>query len=117
MISLNLALESFTSTEIKNKLKHVALSLRKGDSLANALKEADIFPQIIPNMILVGEESGTLPEVLNELYNFMSERFLKKTKKYMNLLEPLIILFVALFIGMLILTILPIIVNLSDINF
>lgn len=114
--SLELSLESFTSTTVKKKLKHAALSLRKGDSLATALKETDLFPEILPNMVRVGEESGTLPEVLNELYNFMSERFLKKTKKYMNLLEPLIILFVALFIGMLIMTILPIIINISDVN-
>lgn len=117
LTALNLALESFTSARIKSKLERASLSLRKGESLAGALKEADIFPEIVPNMVRVGEESGTLPEVLNELYNFMSERFLKKTKKYMNLLEPLIIVFVALFIGLLISTILPIILNISDVKF
>jgi type II secretory pathway component PulF len=117
LASLDLALESFSSVPVKNKLKNASLSLRKGETLANALKETGIFPEIVPNMIRVGEESGTLPEVLKELYNFMSERFLKKTRRYMNLLEPLIILFVALFIGMLIMTILPIILNLSDIKF
>jgi type II secretory pathway component PulF len=117
LTALSLALESFTSTRVKSKLEHAALSLRKGESLAGALKEADIFPEIVPNMIRVGEESGTLPEVLNELYNFMSERFLKKTRKYMNLLEPLIIVFTALFIGLLISTILPIILNISDVKF
>lgn len=117
LTSLDLALESFSAEPVKNKLKNASLSLRKGESLANALKETAIFPEIVPNMVRVGEESGTLPEVLKELYNFMSERFLKKVKRYMNLLEPLIILFVALFIGLLIMTILPIILNLSDIKF
>ena len=117
LTSLDLALESFSAEPVKNKLKNASLSLRKGETLANALKETGIFPEIMSNMIRVGEESGTLPEVLKELYNFMSERFLKKTKRYMNLLEPLIILFVALFIGLLIMTILPIILNLSDIKF
>lgn len=117
LASLDLALESFSSVPVKNKLKNASLALRKGETLANALKETGLFPEVVPNMIRVGEESGTLPEVLKELYNFMSERFLKKTKRYMNLLEPMIILFVALFIGMLIMTILPIILNLSDIKF
>ncbi|HLP44449.1 MAG TPA: type II secretion system F family protein, partial [Candidatus Kapabacteria bacterium] len=117
LTSLDIALESFSAEPVKNKLRNASLSLRKGETLANALKETGIFPEIVPNMIRVGEESGTLPEVLKELYNFMSERFLKKTKRYMNLLEPLIILFVALFIGLLIMTILPIILNLSDIKF
>jgi type II secretory pathway component PulF len=75
------------------------------------------FPDIIPNMVRVGEESGTLPEVLNELHHFMSQRFLAKTKKYMNLLEPLVIIFIALFIGLLIMSIIPIIMNISDISF
>jgi len=117
LAALNLSAESFTSPIIRNKLKHVSLSLRKGDSLATALKEVDIFPEIIPNMIRVGEESGTLPEVLTELHNFMSQRYLKKVKKYMNLLEPLVIVFIALFVGLLIMTIIPIIINISDINF
>ena len=117
LAALNLSAESFTSPVIRGKLKHVSLSLRKGDSLATALKEAEIFPDIVPNMIRVGEESGTLPEVLDELHNFMSQRYLKKVKKYMNLLEPLVIVFIALFVGLLIMTIIPIIVNISDINF
>ncbi len=117
LAAVNLSSECFTSGEVRGKLKQVALSLRKGDSLAGALKDADIFPDIIPNMIRVGEESGTLPEVLNELHSFMSQRYLTKTKKYMNLLEPLVIIFIALFIGLLIMSIIPIIMNISDINF
>lgn len=116
LTALGLAADNFSSPKVRDKLKHVSLSLRKGDSLATALKEADIFPEIIPNMIRVGEESGTLPEVLNELHGFMSQRFLKKTKKYMNLLEPLVIVFIALFIGLLIMSIIPIIMNISDVN-
>jgi type II secretory pathway component PulF len=117
LAAVNLSSECFTSGEVRDKLKHVSLSLRKGDSLAAALKEADIFPDIIPNMIRVGEESGTLAEVLNELHYFMSQRFLTRTKKYMNLLEPLVIIFIALFIGLLIMSIIPIIMNISDISF
>ena len=117
LAAVNLSSDCFTSGEVRDKLKHVSLSLRKGDSLAAALKEADIFPDIVPNMIRVGEESGTLAEVLNELHYFMSQRFLTKTKKYMNLLEPLVIIFIALFIGLLIMSIIPIIMNISDISF
>jgi len=117
LAAMNLSSECFTSKEVREKLKRVSMSLRKGESLANALKETDIFPEIIPNMIRVGEESGTLAEVLNELHYFMSQRFLTKTKKYMNLLEPLVIIFIALFIGLLIMSIIPIIMNISDVNF
>ncbi len=117
LISMSLASESFTSDSIRRKLSHVTLSLRKGQLLADAVKEAELFPEIIPNMIRVGEESGNLANVLNELYNLMSQRFLKKLKRFMNLLEPLVIMFIAVFIGLLIMSILPIIMNLSDINF
>ena len=117
LAAVNLSAECFTAGDVREKLKRVSMSLRKGESLANALKEADIFPDIIPNMIRVGEESGTLPEVLNELHYFMSQRFLTKTKKYMNLLEPLVIIFIAMFIGLLIMSIIPIIMNISDVNF
>ncbi len=114
--AMTLALESFSSRKIREKLTLSVQSLKKGDSLADALKAVDIFPEILPNMVRVGEESGTLPEVLGELYNFLSERYLKKIKKYMSMLEPLIIVSVALFIGLIIMTILPIIMNISDVN-
>ncbi|MCP4215738.1 MAG: type II secretion system F family protein [bacterium] len=114
--ALNLALDSFSSVKVKYKLQQAVQSLRKGDSLAKALKETAVFPDIVANMVRVGEESGTLPEVLQELYSFLSQRFLKQTKKYMNLLEPLVIAFIAIFIGGLIMTIVPIIINISDVN-
>lgn len=115
--ALELASGSFSAPQHQLRLQQSIQSLRKGQSLAAALREADMFPEIIPNMIHVGEESGTLPQVLRELWRFMSDRFLKKVKRYMNLLEPLIIAAVALFIGLLIMTILPIIINISDVNF
>jgi|GEM_PF-3118674 len=116
LAALNLASESYSSPKVRERLSEASLSLRKGDSLAGALKETEIFPDIIPNMVRVGEESGTLPEVLVELYHFMSERFLKKTRRYMNLLEPAVIVFIAIFIGFLIMSVIPIIMNISDIN-
>lgn len=114
--ALGLAAENFSAAPIRDKLKFVSMSLRKGDSLATALKEADIFPEIVPNMIRVGEESGTLPQVLQELHHFLSQRFLKSTRKFMNILEPLVIIFIAVFIGLLIMSIIPIIMNISDVN-
>ncbi len=114
--AINLAAENFSASTVRDKLRHVSMSLRQGDSLASALKEADIFPEIVPNMIRVGEESGTLPQVLNELHQFMSQRFLKSTKKFMNFLEPMVIIFIALFVGLLIMSIIPIIMNISNVN-
>jgi type II secretory pathway component PulF len=117
LLSLDLASENFGSSEIRIELKKVSDNVKKGDRLADSLKDTEIFPDIVANFIKVGENSGCLPEVLHELYDMMSEKFLKKIKRYMNLLEPLIIIFVALFVGFIVITFIPIIVNLSDINF
>lgn len=116
LLSLNLASENFTYQKIRDKLRDVADTVKKGGLLGTALKDAELFPEIVPNMIRVGEESGSLPEVLNELSNFMSEKFLKKIKRFMSLLEPFIIIFIAFFIGFLVLSILPIVMNLGDLN-
>jgi type IV pilus assembly protein PilC len=117
LLAFKLSLQNFSSTNLRNQLTDVSMSLKKGESLGQSIKRLDIFPDIIPNMITIGEESGKLPDVLNELYNFLSERYLRKIKKFMNLLEPLIIMFIAVFIGFIVLSIIPIIVNISDINF
>jgi len=117
LLSLDLASENFGSSETRKELKKVSDRVKKGDRLADSLKDTEIFPDMVTNFVKVGEASGTLPEVLHELYILMSEKFLKKAKRYMNLLEPLIIIFVALFVGFIVITIIPIIVSLSDVNF
>jgi len=117
LVAFKLSLQNFSSSKLRSQLTNVSMSLKKGELLGQSIKRLDMFPDIIPNMITIGEESGKLSEVLNELYDFLSERYLKKIKKFMNLLEPLIIMFIAIFIGFIVLSIIPIITNLSDINF
>ncbi len=63
----------------------------------------------------MGEKTGQLGECFLNIAANLEKSM--KIKRYMYLLEPLIILFVALFIELLIMTILPIILNLSDIKF
>lgn len=117
LVAMELGSQSFTSRQVRKQMGQVAISLRKGESLAASLKETGIFPGIIPDMIRVGEESGRLVEVLEQLYHFLSQKFLKRTRKYMNLLEPLVIIFIALFVGLLIMSIIPILMNISDVKF
>jgi type IV pilus assembly protein PilC len=117
LLSLDLAFENFGCSETRKELKKVSDRVKKGDRLADSLKDTEIFPDIVTNFVKVGEASGTLPEVLHELYILMSEKFLKKAKRYMNWLEPLIIIFLALFVGFIVITIIPIILSLGDANF
>ena len=117
LLAFRLSLENFASTRIRERLQQVATSLKKGESLGLSIKRLNLFPEVIPNMISIGEESGNLAQVLGELYEYFSELYLRRIKRFMNLLEPLIIMFIALFIGMVVLSIIPIIINISDINF
>ena len=116
LMAFRLSLENFASSRIRERLQQVATSLKKGESLGLSIKRLNLFPEVIPNMISIGEESGNLAQVLGELYEYFSELYLRRIKRYMNLLEPLIIMFIALFIGLVVLSIIPIIINISDIN-
>ncbi len=80
--------------------------ISKGVSLGMALKRRpDYFPQLTASMIMVGEKSGNLEEMFDNLARFYEEEVDNTLKNLIVILEPLLLLGIGLIIGMLALSI------------
>lgn len=80
--------------------------IAKGVSLGMALKRRpDYFPQLTASMIVVGEKSGNLEEMLANLAQFYEEEVDNTLKNLIVILEPLLLLGIGLMIGALALSI------------
>jgi type IV pilus assembly protein PilC len=93
----------------KNRLESILESLNNGQSLSAAIKKfPKIFPEIYINIIHVGEQSGTLPQAMDDLSDHLEENEKFKSKVRGALIYPKIILSVMMaFILILVLFVMP----------
>jgi len=79
-------------TEIKE-------DLRKGGTLSEPLRRYNLFPPMIPAMINIGEESGTIDEVLEKTADFYDEEVDTAINRMTTMLEPIMIVIMAVIVG------------------
>nr|WP_207753663.1 type II secretion system F family protein [Clostridium paridis] len=88
--------------EILNKVRE---SVIKGEGLANSISESNIFPPMLSSMIMIGEESGSLDDILNKTADFYDEELETAVQRATAMLEPLLIVVMGVVIGFIIISI------------
>jgi len=97
--SLETAGASMSSRTMLNGLTRAAERVREGQSLARSLEEQKVFPDLSVEMIEVGESTGALPAMLNSVAEFYEEDVETALAGAMALIEPLILIVMAVFVG------------------
>jgi len=97
--SLETAGASMTSQRILKGVMRACVRVREGQALAGSLEEQDIFPSLAVEMIEVGESTGALPAMLNSVADFYEEDVQTALAASMALIEPLILIVMAIFVG------------------
>jgi type IV pilus assembly protein PilC len=87
---------------ISDGILGVKEDLRKGYDLAGPIRRLGIFPPIVDSMIRIGEESGSLEEVLQRTADFYDEEVDVAIQKMTSMLEPLMLVVMAIVIGFLV---------------
>ncbi len=97
--SLETAGASMSSRRILKGVVRAGTRVREGQSLASSLEEQKIFPELAVEMIEVGEATGALPAMLNSVAEFYEEDVQTALGASMALIEPLILIIMAIFVG------------------
>ncbi|MFD1018916.1 type II secretion system F family protein [Thalassobacillus hwangdonensis] len=99
-------LQSLHITEkvVENKVVEKAIkdsysSLERGDSLSDPLSKHKIFPPLVIQMVAVGEKTGSLDYMLERVASFYESELEYTTERLKTLIEPLMILFLAILVG------------------
>lgn len=87
---------------VEESLNQGIENIRKGIPLSRAVKDVGIFPPMVDSMIKIGEESGALDDMLFKTADFYDEEVEVALQKMTTMLEPLMIVFMAVMIGFLV---------------
>ncbi len=97
--SLQTAGESMSSRRILNGVADAAIRVREGQPLAKSLEDQKMFPDLSVEMIEVGESTGALPAMLNSVAEFYEEDVQTALGAAMALIEPAILIVMAVVVG------------------
>lgn len=79
---------------VEEKLQVVKNEISAGKSLAKSLETIDLFPNMLVEMVSVGEATGSLEEVLDKITSYFEEELDIEIKNMTSSIEPVMILFV-----------------------
>jgi type IV pilus assembly protein PilC len=77
----------------------------KGSSLAGSLERTELFTPLVVNMVRVGEESGTLTSVLEEVAAFYRAKVEVLVHRVTGMMEPIIVIFMGASVGIILMSI------------
>ncbi|MGE6367599.1 type II secretion system F family protein [Planococcus kocurii] len=80
-------------------------SLERGGSLTEPMRKHWAFPPLIPHMISIGEQTGSLDHMLSKVAEFYEKEVDAETDRLKALIEPLMIVFLAVLVGTIVLAI------------
>jgi type IV pilus assembly protein PilC len=90
--SLETAARSISSRRVSKAVMSSISTVREGKSLADALIQTKVFPDLAAEMISVGEQTGALPQMLNSVSEFFEEDVATALAAALALIEPAILI-------------------------
>jgi len=84
---------------VERALQKVRRSLEEGKSLTEPLKESEVFPGMVTQMIAVGEQTGAMDAMLQKIADFYEEEVDAAVKDLLTALEPIMIVFLGVVVG------------------
>ncbi len=84
---------------VEKALNHVRKSLEAGRNLADPLRETDVFPGMVTQMIGVGEQTGAMDAMLQKIADFYEEEVDAAVKDLLSAMEPMMIVFLGVVVG------------------
>ena len=79
--------------------KRIQTEVSTGTSLTVAMQNANVFPNMVTQMVAIGEESGALDGMLSKVADFFEEEVDEAVKSLSSLMEPLIMVILGVLIG------------------
>jgi type IV pilus assembly protein PilC len=88
---LDIVKETVNNAVVADAVSHVQTSVKEGASIAKPLEEHAVFPPMVVQMMLVGEETGALDTMLEKIADFYDQEVDATVEALTSLIEPLLI--------------------------
>jgi len=98
--SIDIVAEAVTNIQYKETIKDIQSSVVKGTSLSIAMENhITLFPRLFVSIVAVGEKSGTLVNSFEYLAEYYTKEVNAQAKKLPTIIEPLLLIFIAMMVG------------------
>jgi type IV pilus assembly protein PilC len=97
--ALDIVRDAVGNAVVSKAIRKVHASIKEGQSVVGPLRQSGIFDAMVVGMIDVGEETGTLAEMMLRVSDTYDEEVDVAVDGLTSLLEPLLIVFLALIVG------------------
>ncbi|MEI3847582.1 MULTISPECIES: type II secretion system F family protein [unclassified Microbacterium] len=97
--ALSIVGQASNNWKVEQAVRDVQESIRQGRSFAVPLAKAEVFPPMVPQMVSVGEESGTLVDMLASIADFYEDEVETATAQLSSTIEPVLIVGLGIVIG------------------
>jgi type IV pilus assembly protein PilC len=96
---LDITAKTSGNAVVERALQKVRKSLEEGKSLTEPLKESEVFPGMVTQMIAVGEQTGAMDAMLQKIADFYEDEVDAAVKDLLTALEPIMIVFLGFVVG------------------
>ncbi len=114
LTALSIAKDTLGNAVLAEGLATVAARLKEGQGLGKPLLDIGLFPKLAVHMVMVGEETGKLQEMLLRVADIYDREVQNAVKRMLALMEPVLILGLGLVIGGIIMSVLVAILSVND---
>ena len=111
--SLRISKEVMKNVVMEEAIQNAEKKIVEGSSLSQELTKTKVFPTMVTRMLSVGEDSGSMLEMLNKIADIYEEEVEKTLQRLMALAQPVILIVMGLMIGLILMAIL---LPMSDIS-
>ena len=92
---------------ITDKFRQVIDEVKQGEPLSAAITRTEIFESMFCSIIFVGEEAGALDDILEKSADYYDEEADSAVQRLVSLLEPVMIIFLGVVVGLLLAGVYP----------
>jgi type IV pilus assembly protein PilC len=104
MQALEVVAKAVENKVVSNAVEEVRSSIREGESIALPLQASGLFPPMVVQMTSVGEETGTLDNMLNKVADFYDAEVETTLAQLTSIIEPLLIIFLGFVVGFIVIS-------------
>ena len=102
--ALDIVAKTAGNVVIEDAVIKTRASIQSGESIAQPLRESDVFPPMVVRMIDVGERTGALETMLNKIAEFYEDQVDAAVSGLTSMIEPLLIVFLGVVVGFIVIS-------------
>jgi type IV pilus assembly protein PilC len=104
LTTLQVVRDASDNSVIAEAIRTAVIDVQDGKPLSDSLEKTGHFPDLAVEMIRVGEQTGSLPDMLIHVADYYDEDVNNKSAALLSVVEPVILIFVAIFVALILIS-------------